>query len=74
MTQPTQSLEESIQETLSLEQNKHIIQMLRPRLEKDGNQWCYIWGQMPESYIAGFGDTIALAANDFKNSYYTQKP
>ncbi len=56
-----------------LTMEREVFQMLQPRLEKDGNQWCCIWGHMPELYIAGFGDTPAKAVSDFFNSYHNQK-
>lgn len=35
---------------------------------KDGNQWCFLYGENLQDGIAGFGDTIFEAAWDF----YTQ--
>lgn len=57
-----------------LAREKEVFQMLQPRLEIDGKQWCCIWGEMPEKFIAGFGDTPAKAISDFYNSYLTAKP
>lgn len=34
---------------------------LKGELKKDGNQWCAITGQMPENYIAGFGNSPHIA-------------
>lgn len=64
---------EGVHTTMELEQQKHVFQMLNPRLEIDGNQWCCIWGAMPELYIAGFGDTPAQAIRNFVSDYYTSK-
>ena len=35
---------------------------------KDGNQWCYLYGDDIQSGICGFGDTIKEAAEDFYNN------
>ena len=43
------------------------------RLDIDGNQWCAIWGDMPEKYIAGFGDTPNQAILNFYNEFRNQK-
>lgn len=32
---------------------------------KDGNQWCFLYGDNIQDGICGFGDTILLAAIDF---------
>lgn len=32
---------------------------------KDGNQWCFLYGENLQEGIAGFGDSIADAAWDF---------
>lgn len=32
---------------------------------KDGNQWCYLYGDNIQDGIAGFGETIFKAAWDF---------
>lgn len=58
---------------IHLQQCKTVLEILNPKLEIDGNQWCYIWGQMPETYIVGFGDTPFKAMEDFCNSFYNQK-
>lgn len=50
-----------------------IIQRLQPKLGKDGKQWVYLLGEMPEHYLAGWGDTPYLAMEDFVRNFYTQK-
>lgn len=68
-----ESIVSEIQNTLQAESNRHIFQMLNPRLEIDGNQWSCIWGDPPKNYIAGFGDTPHLAIQNFVSDYYNQK-
>ena len=53
--------------------NLQLIESLKPRFCKDGNQFCFILGEMPEGYLAGFGDTVHNAVLDFSKSFYTQK-
>ena len=55
------------------QKEREVFQMLSPRIEKDGNQWCVIWGQMPENYIAGFGDTLYQAVASFYSEYCNSK-
>jgi hypothetical protein len=53
-------------ETLELKRMFLVIKELDIKLKKDGNQWCYIYGELPESNcIAGFGDTPVKALKDF---------
>lgn len=51
-----------------------LIEMLKPEFSKDGNQYCYLYGFLPEHCVVGFGDTPMKAAQDFYNNYTTQKP
>lgn len=47
-----------------------VITMLKPRFGKDGNQYFYILGSLPEpDCIAGFGDTPELAMIAFHNEW-----
>jgi hypothetical protein len=64
---------DEIQNQLDLERRLSIIAALKPRLERDGNKWCYILGDMPEHYIAGFGDTPHDAMNEFVMAFYNAK-
>jgi hypothetical protein len=43
-----------------------IVRGLGAKLGKDGNQWYYIVGELPEQdCIVGFGDTPAQALHEF---------
>lgn len=50
-----------------------IIKNLQPTLGKDGNQWCYILGEMPVNYLAGWGDTPYEAMVDFVKNFHNEK-
>lgn len=41
------------------------IQALGIKPYKDGNKWCFLYGDNIQEGIAGFGDTITEAAYDF---------
>lgn len=60
-----QELHDQLMVNAQLQEDKTIFEMMKPRLEIDGNQWCCIWGIMPENYIAGFGDSPCKAISDF---------
>jgi len=32
---------------------------------KDGDKWCFLWGEDLQSGVSGFGDTVMLACFDF---------
>jgi len=55
-------------------ENLQIIEKLKPILKKDGNEWCYIIGEMPENYLSGFGNTPREAMYDFCKNFSTEKP
>ena len=44
------------------------IQSLGIKPYKDGNQWCYLYGDNIQDGICGFGETIRDAALDFYNN------
>ena len=45
--------------------------ILRPRLFIDGNMWCALYGKNLQDGVAGFGETPALAMQDFDKSFIT---
>jgi len=42
----------------------------RPTLSIDGNQWCAIYGENLQDGVAGFGDSVAKAMDDFDANWY----
>ena len=53
--------------------NLQIIEKLNPKFSKDGNQFCFLYGENLQEGIAGFGSTVFEAVNDFCKSYYQTK-
>lgn len=45
----------------------------RPALYPDGNKWCALYGEDLQAGLAGFGDTPALAMEDFDKNWSGQK-
>ena len=41
---------------------------LYPR--KDGDMWCFLWGENLQDGVVGFGKTVARAAEDFEENCY----
>ena len=48
----------------------NIFAMLKPSIQKDGNQWCVLYGEDLQVGIAGFGDSPHLAILDFNAQWY----
>lgn len=44
------------------------------KLSKDGNQWCWLYGDNLQEGIAGFGDTPERAAAAFDSAWKTERP
>ncbi len=42
-------------------------------LSKDGNQWCWLYGDNLQDGIAGFGDTPEQAGVNFDRAWKTEK-
>lgn len=63
---------DEIQNQLDLERRLSIISALKPTLSKDGNQWRYLYGELPNNCIVGFGKTPHDAMNDFVYNFNNQ--
>lgn len=59
-------------ENLEEQSDLQIIQALNPKFSKDGNQWCFIYGEFPNDCVAGFGDTPKKAMQDFCHNFRTE--
>ncbi len=44
----------------------------RPKLFIDGDQWCALYGDDLQAGVAGFGNTPALAMEDFDKNWNSQ--
>ena len=56
---------------LIIEQEEYnLFVMLKPKLLKDGDQWCCLYGDDLQVGIAGFGDTPYLAILDFNKQWH----
>lgn len=61
-------------ENLELEEAFTIVKATGALLEVDGNQFCYISGQMPEpTCIVGFGSSPYHALMAFRSEFYNLK-
>ena len=48
----------------------NLFAMLKPKLTKDGNQWCVLYGDDLQVGIAGFGDTPYKAILDWNAQWH----
>lgn len=46
--------------------------LLRPKLYRDGNQWCVLYGENIQEGIAGFGDTPNKAIFDWNGAWHRE--
>ena len=54
------------------QQEYNLFSMLKPTIQRDGNQWCVLDGKDLQAGIAGFGDSPHAAVLDFNASWYKQ--
>ena len=47
-----------------------LFAMIKPKLYKDGNEWCCLYGEDTIAGIAGFGDTPHKAVLDWTSAWY----
>lgn len=43
---------------------------MRPRVFKDGDSWCALYGESPQDGVAGFGNTPELACQNFDEAWH----
>ena len=55
-------------ERAACEQQRPCV-LFRPALYPDGNQWCALYGSDLQSGVAGFGDSPAMAMDDFDTNW-----
>lgn len=60
---------ERIRETLSEYERPSAV--YRPKLTRDGTQWCALFGDDLQSGVAGFGDSPAKAMSAFDAAWYS---
>lgn len=56
-------------EILEVEQQYKRFSMLCPKIFKDGNEWCVLFGENQIDGIVGFGKTPHLAVIDWENNW-----
>jgi hypothetical protein len=56
-------------EASRLTRNSALVSSLGLIPYKDGNMWCYLYGDNLQEGIAGFGRTVYEAAGDFETNY-----
>jgi hypothetical protein len=50
-----------------------LISSLGLKPFKDGNQWCFLWGDNIQDGVSGFGDTPYEAMIDFDKNFHREK-
>jgi hypothetical protein len=54
---------------LEIEQQYKRFAILKPKITKDGNEWCVLYGEDLQSGIAGFGNTPHEAVMDWERQW-----
>ncbi len=58
---------------LIVEQKEYnLFVILKPKLYKDGNQWCCLYGKNIQVGLAGFGDTPYKAILNWNSKWHKQ--
>lgn len=56
--------------TLIESQAMNLVALLKPKFTKDGNIYCFLYGDNLQEGIAGFGETPYAAALNFNHNWY----
>ena len=62
-----QRIEDCVIEVARSMQAPHLL--YKAELSKDGDQWCWLYGENLQEGVAGFGDTPAQAAIAFDREW-----
>jgi hypothetical protein len=64
------------QEMCDLEKKRilTLVSVLSPKLSKDGDMWCFLYGENLQEGVAGFGETPYKAALDFDRNFEEARP
>ena len=55
---------------LIVEQEEYnLVTILKPKITRDGNQWCVLYGENLQDGIAGFGETPYTAILNFNKAW-----
>lgn len=54
---------------ITMKQEYMLFSMLNPKLYKDGDQWCVLYGENIQEGIAGFGSTPLKAILDWNQQW-----
>jgi len=65
----TNTIDKNLEDARKLQ----VISHLKPSFLKEGNQFCFLYGELPNNCIIGFGDTAYDAMNDFCKNFYWYK-
>ena len=58
-----------LSEQQAASQKERPSYLMKPKLSRDGNQWCALYGEDLQSGIIGFGDSPHLAMCDFDREW-----
>ncbi len=50
----------------------NLFALLKPKIFRDGNKWCALYGEDTQSGVAGFGKTPFEAARDWNKQWHEE--
>jgi len=53
-------------------QEMALFALLKPSLQRDGDQWCVLYGENLQVGIAGFGNSPSLAIQNWNMEWYKE--
>jgi hypothetical protein len=59
-------------QTAQEQQEFNLVSMLKPSIQRDGNQWCVLYGDDLQVGIAGFGESPYIAIMAFNKAWYEE--
>lgn len=59
-------------QVLNESEEYNLFALLKPKIYKDGDQWCVLYGENIQDGIVGFGDTPYKAVLDWNRNWHVK--
>jgi hypothetical protein len=69
----TYNLVSEMMDLVEAEKELQLIKYTNPKFSKDGNMYCFTFGEAPNDCVQGFGETAEKAMHDYWMNWHNCK-
>tara|TARA_B100000378_G_scaffold70854_1_gene54078 strand:+ start:11090 stop:11329 length:240 start_codon:yes stop_codon:yes gene_type:complete len=67
-----QGLADLLIDSATTESQFKLFSLLKPKIYKDGDKWCVLYGDNLQEGVVGFGKTPQKAVSEWTNNWYCE--